>query len=199
MEGRQHRGHHYDDCAYDVVEQLGRNSFYVVAKVEAACHIGGIVGVRALILFAIGKMDNARDHSKHHHPHHSTDKECVNLLEGGHLLSFEVEHHQACNEDDHIEDKRHVHVDVDHAADHFTPPKAQGPVISGVVVNPKGHSEKEDEVGEDEVEYSDGGYGCSAGLHDVHHQAQTDDTAEQNHRVDDQKGCVVLCIISQRL
>lgn len=195
MEGCQHGGHHYDHCAYDVVEHLGTR-LYVSAKLEAMCFSGGIVPVQALFpsAFAIGKIDYARDHDKHHHPHHSTDEECMNPPEGGHLFSFVVEHHQACNEDDHIEDKRHVHVDVDHAADHFTTPEAQAPAMSCVIVNPEGHSEEEDEVGEDEVEYSDGGDGCRAGLHDVYHQAQADGSAEQNHRVDGQEDCVVLSI-----
>ncbi|TNN86575.1 hypothetical protein EYF80_003345 [Liparis tanakae] len=128
-----------------------------------------------------GKVDDARDHDKHRHPQHSTGNQCMNPLEGGHLLSFVVERHQACDEDDHIEDERHVHVDVNHAADRFAPPVAQAPVMSGVVVNPEGHSEKEDEVGEDEVEYSNGGDGCRAELHDVHHQANADGPDEQNH------------------
>ena len=81
-------------------------------------------------------------------------------------------------------------MDVDHAADHFTPLHAQFPVNSCVIVYPEGHGEEEDEVGEDEVEYSDGGHGCLAGPYDVDHQAQADGTAEQNHRVDDHEDIV---------
>lgn len=193
MEGCQHRGHRYDHCACDVVEHLGCR-LYVLAKLEAMCFADGAIGAFPSV-FAVGKMDYARDHNEHHDPHHRTEKECMNPMEGGHLLNLAVECHQSCDEDDHIEDKRHIHVDVDHSADHFAPPEAQAPVISRVVVNPEGHSEKEDEVGENEVEYGDGGDGCRAGLHDVHHQAQADCTAEQNHRVDGQEGRVVLISI----
>ncbi len=196
MEGCQHSGHHYDHCAYDVVEHLGTR-VYVFAKLEAVCCIAATIRVRVLILsvFAVGKTDYARARDKHHDPHRSTDEERMNPPEAGHLLSFVVEHHQARNEDDHIEDKRHVHVDVDHAADHFTPPETHSPVLSRVIVDPEGHSKEEDEVGKDEVEDCNGGGGRRAGLHDVHHQAQADGSAEQNHRVDSQEDCVVLISI----
>lgn len=126
-------------------------------------------------------MHDARDHDEHHDPHRSTDEESVELLEGYHKLSVVVERHQACDEDDHVEEEGHVHVDVDHAADHPAQPGAQVPLMIGVIVNPEGHGQEEDEVGEDEVEYGYGGDGCGAEPYDVHHQAQADDATEQNH------------------
>lgn len=49
-------------------------------------------------------------------------------------------------------------------------------------------------MGEDEVEYSNGD--DRAGLYDAHHQAQTDCTGEQNHRVDEYEGCPVFNIVT---
>lgn len=195
MEGCQHYGHHYDRSAYDVVEHPCCRR-YAFAKLEAmCCSSGAIVRALFLIVQAIGIIQYERYQNEHHDPHLSTDKERMDPTEGGHLPFFMVECHQACDEDDHIEDKRHIHVDVDHPADHFAPTEAQAPVISCIVVNPEGHSEKEDKVGENEVEHSDGGDGCRAGLHDVYHQAKADGTGEQNHRVDGQEDCVVLIMI----
>lgn len=86
-------------------------------------------------------------------------------------------------------------MDVDHAADHFTPSLPQIPLMSGIIIYSEGHCEKEDEVSKDQVQHSDGGGGKCAGFHDVYHQAQANGTGEENHRVDDEKECVVLGII----
>lgn len=137
-------------------------------------------------------MDYARDHDEHHHPHRGADHERVDPLEGGLPLLFVVKSPEAHDEDDDVEDEGHVHVDVNHAADHFAPTDAEAPLVIGVIVNPERHGEEEDKVGEDEVENSYGGDGRGAGLHDVHHQAEADGPAEQNHAVDDQEGCAVL-------
>lgn len=75
---------------------------------------------------------------------------------------------------------------VDHAADHFTPSNTQAPVTCGVVVNPKGHGDEEEKVGEDEVKNGNGGDGRRAGPHDVNHQTQAYSTTDQNKGVDGQ-------------
>lgn len=155
--------------------------------------MGAIEAIFLFLLFiAIHKNDYAGNYNQKSDPNHNTDKNSINLLQGRHRPTFVVERHQACDEDDHIEDKRHVHVHVDHHADHFAPAIAEAPVISGVVVNPEGYRQKENEVSENEVEYSNGGDRCGAGLHDMNHQAQADDTTEQNHRIDSKEDFVIL-------
>lgn len=108
------------------------------------------------------------------------------------MLCSVVERHHACYQDDHIENKRHVHVDVDHAADHFTPSMTKIPVISDIVVDPKGHSGEEEEMGKDEVKNGDGGDGRRAGPYDVNHQTQAYSATEQDYGVDGQQDIVVL-------
>lgn len=93
----------------------------------------------------------------------------MHFVQGVHFLTFAVESYQTHDEDDNIENKRHVHVDVDHGADNATPPYTEAPGFICIIVNPEGYSEEEDEVGEDEVEYGNGDDGCRAGLHDVRH------------------------------
>lgn len=156
MEGCQSGRYHYDRGAYDVVSH--NSSPYALSKSEAmSISVAAIAS--SFWLFAVGKMDDTRDHNKHSEPHESAQKESMNPLEVHHPVSFVVESQQPGDEDDHIENKRHIHVDVDHATDHFAPPPAQAPAISCIIVNSKGHREEEDEVGKDEVEYSDGGGG----------------------------------------
>lgn len=92
-----------------------------------------------------------------------------------------VERQKAGQEDDHVEDKRHVHVHVDHGTDHSAPVRAQVPRFNCVVVNSEGDCEQKYEVGEDQVEDGDGCGGNRAVFHGVDHQAQASSAAEQNH------------------
>lgn len=82
-------------------------------------------------------------------------------------------------------------MDVDHGAHHFAPLKAEFPLFICMIVNPERHSQKEDKVGKNQVKYSSGGGGRCAGFHDVHHEAQANGPTDENHRIDDQEGCVV--------
>lgn len=186
LEGHQHRGHHYDHYANDVVQHLA-------FKLDVTAEVKAMRGVlRAAVHFAIVKVYDAWENQEHQHPHHNADEDGVDPVEGDLALRPAVERDQAQDQDDHVEDERHVHVDVDHGTDHPAPPTAHVPVIGGMVVNPEGHGEEEDEVGEDEVQHSNGGTGGDAGLHHVHHQAQANGAAEQDHGVDGQESGVVL-------
>lgn len=169
MQGRQRDGHHNDDEAADVVDHLG--VLYHSPKVEATF-------VVAFHFLPVTEMDNGRDSDEHRNPSRGAGEECAAPMCGRHVPGSPVKLHHASDEDDHVEDKRHDHVDVDHAADHFAPLYAQRPLISGVIVNPKWHRYEEDEVREDEVEYCDGGGGDRAGSQDAHHQAQADGTTQ---------------------
>lgn len=187
LEGCERRGHHYDHHAKDVVQHLGH-------KVDVSAEVKAMrVVMRAAV--AIVKVQHAWDHQEHQHPHHHADEDGVAPVEGDLAPRPAVERDLPRDQDDDIEDERHVHVDVDHRADHPAPPAAHGPVMGGVVVDPEGHGEEEDEVGEDQVQHGDGGTGGDAGLHHVHHQAQADGAAEQNHGVDGEENGVVLAVV----
>lgn len=165
LQGRQRKGCYYDHHGNDVVEHLACR-VDVAAEVKAMC---GVMG--AAVHFTVVKVNDEGDHQEHQHPHHDADEEGVAPAEGDPVLRPAVERDQARHQDDHVEDERHVHVDVDHGAGHPAPSAAQGPVFSGVVVNPEGHGKEEDEVCEDQVQHGDGGAGGDAGLDHVHHQA----------------------------
>lgn len=193
LQGGQHGGRHDDHAAHDVVEDL-RRWRNVAAEVEA---MRGIAAAEALVvhLRPVGEVDDARRHHQHRHPQEGAAEQGMDPPELRLVHALVVERHQAHDEDDDVEDEGHVHVDVDHAADHPAPGVAQQPVVSGVVVDPKGHGDQEEEVGEDEVEHSHRGDGRGAGLEDVRHQAQADGAGEQHHRVDGHQGMVVLMAV----
>lgn len=157
------------------------------AEVEA---VRGVL--RTVVHFPVVKGQDAWEHQEHQHPHHEANQDGVAPVEGELALRPAVEPDQARDKDDHIEDEGHVHVNVDHCAGHPAQRAAHGPALGGVVVNPEGHGEEVDQVGDHQVPHGDGGAGSDAGLHHVHRQAQADSAAEQNHRVDGQEDGVVL-------
>lgn len=194
LQGGQHGSRHDDHAAHNVVEDL-RRWRDVAAEVEAMRGIAAAVAL-PVHLRPVGEVDDEWRHHQHNHPQEGAAKQRVDPPELRLVHTLAVERHQARDEDDDVQDEGHVHVDVDHAADHPAPELAQHPVGGGVVVDPKGHGDQEEEVGEDEVEHGHRGDGRGAGLEDVRHQAQADGAGEQHHRVDGEQGIVVLIAVS---
>lgn len=60
-------------------------------------------------------------------------------------------------EDDDIDGEDHMHVNVNHAADHFAESHGQIPAVSHVEVDAERDGDQEDAVGYDQVEKGDGG------------------------------------------
>lgn len=73
------------------------------------------------------------------------------------LLHFSEVMNKVNGEDDDIDDEDHMHVNVDHAADHFTEKHRQVPVISHEIVDAERDGDHEDDVNQDQVEKGDGG------------------------------------------
>lgn len=74
-----------------------------------------------------------------------------------HLLHFFKVMQEINGKDDDVDDEDHMHVNVDHAADHFTEGHRQGPDIHHVVVDAEGEADQEDDMDQDQVEKADGG------------------------------------------
>lgn len=132
---------------------------YVTPKHRSLLELGteveafGVVGfhVRPIIV-----QDHRAD-DDHDGPYADAERHCVETPIELHLLHFFKVMQEMNAEDDDVDDEDHVHVNVDHAADHFAEGHRQAPGFRHVVVDAERDGDQEHDVDQDQVEEGDGG------------------------------------------
>lgn len=172
--------HNYCTNRQKNVTRKHRSFFELVPKVEA---------------FAVGFVDvcpvmiqGHRADDQHHGPYGDAERHGMETPIELDLLYFFKVIHKVNGEDDDVDDEDHVHVNVDHAADHFTEKHMQVPGLSHIVVDAERDGEQEEDVDQDQVEKGDGGPRAQVRFQHTEHQSHADASYCEHRAVDDDQG-----------
>lgn len=144
-------------------------------------------GLGGIHMWAIMIQDHRAD-DYHDGPYADAERHGMETPIELHLLHFFKVMQIMNNEDDDVDDEDHVHMNVDHAADHFAKDHTQVPVVHRVVVDSERDGEQEDGVNKDQVEKGDGGPGAQVWFQHANHKGHAETSHYEHQRVDNDQG-----------